>query len=74
MTLYLAIWTLCFMPLVYEIRRDRVETYPVLGKDEEIFLRMTVIFISLGISLYPALQPILEWPACVTYENGTIIC
>ena len=74
MTLYLAIWTLCFMPMIYEIRQDRVETYPVLGDNEEIFLRITIAFVGLGISLYPALQPIFEWPSCVNYANGTLTC
>ena len=73
-TLYLAIWTLCFMPLIYEIRMDPFESYQAFGLYEGIFVRMIIVFIGFAVSLYPALQPILQWPTCTTYSNGTTVC
>lgn len=57
--LYLAIWTFCFMPLIYEIRMNPYESYQALGIYEGIFVRMIIVFIGFAVSLYPALQPIL---------------
>ena len=55
-SLYLAIWTLCFMPMVYEIRRDRAEPY------HGIITSLMVLLFGVGISFYPAMQPILGLP------------
>ena len=52
-SLYLAIWTFVFMPMVYEIRTNRLEAVSALG---------LVLLIGVGASVYPALQPILGWP------------
>ena len=74
-TLYLTIWTLCFMPLIYEIRMDPFKSYQALSKYEGIFIRMIIVFIGFAASLYPALQPILQWPTtCTSYSNGTAAC
>lgn len=46
---YLAIWTLCFMPFIYEIRRNLFGTSQDLGGYDAIILR--VILVSFGCTL-----------------------
>ena len=57
--LYVAIWTLIFMPMIYEVRKDGAEGF---GKYEGVSIWLVVVLFSVGISLYPALQPIVGWP------------
>ena len=72
-SLYLAIWTLIFMPMIYEIRRDRVGAFRAPGSLE--IPRLLVVFIGVGVSIYPAMQPIVGWPKFPgpgNYPNSTV--
>ena len=73
-TLYLAIWTLCFMPFIYEIKMAPSDPYSPFRRYEGIIVRIILVSIGIAVSLYPALQPILQWPTCTTNSNGTITC
>ena len=55
-SLYLAVWTLCFMPIIYEVRRDRAFTFPNLGTFEEIVNQSILLIVGVAMVLYSALH------------------
>lgn len=73
LSLYLAMWTFCFMPMVYEIRRNPFEDYQNTGPYERIIPHLLVLLIGVGISLYPAIQQIRVWPSTSSHAHNSTI-
>ena len=71
-TFYLTVWTLCFMPFIYEVRGGGA-SYSIFGRYEANVVRIVIVLLSFPTSLYPALHPVLRRHAGFPTAYGTVV-
>ena len=59
---YLAVWALCYIPMVYEVKRHAIEGNSRLDNREAFFVRLIVMGLGVGFSMYPMLKAPLGLP------------